>query len=130
VMDGAGNMVVPYGKYDNIENFAEGFACVGVETGASPDKDEPGISTVHQKIGYIDVTGKEVIPLQFEDIMPSFSEGFVQAMQHEKIGYIDRTGKWVIQPRFDKAQPFSHGFAKVIAGGSSYYIDTKGNKIQ
>ncbi|HWB28549.1 MAG TPA: WG repeat-containing protein [Chitinophagaceae bacterium] len=129
VMDGNGNLVVPYGKYDNIEQWSEGLACVGVETGTSPNKEMTGVTDIHQKIGYVDKTGKEVIAPQFEDLMQSFNEGYAVAMQKGKIGYIDKTGQWIIQPQFDKAYPFSHGFAKVIIGDNSFYIDKKGNKM-
>ncbi len=129
IMDGNGDIIVPYGKYDNIEQWYEGFACVGVETGTSPNKEIAGATDVHQKVGYVDKTGKEVIALQFEDMMQSFNEGYAIAMQKGKVGFIDKTGKWVILPQFDKARQFSHGFAKVTVGSNSFYIDTKGNKV-
>ncbi len=127
LLDGEGNFVVPYGKYNSIDNMSEGLACVGIETNVTPSA-EAGISDVHQKVGYIDKTGKEVIPLQFEDIMQPFSYGLAPAMQKGKIGYIDKTGAWVIQPKFDKAVPFSRGYAKVTVEGNTYYIDKNGNR--
>jgi len=130
VMDSKGNMVVPYGKYYDIEPWSEGLACVGIETGTSPDKDQAGVTDVHQKVGYIDKTGKEVIPLTFEDAMIPFAEGLAAVIQKGKYGFIDKTGAWVIQPQFEKAKSFSHGYAKVSDGGDWYYIDKKGNRVE
>lgn len=130
VMDGKGAMLVPYGKYYSIEQWSEGLACVGIETGTSPNKDEAGVMDVHQKIGYIDKTGKEVIPLTFEDAMMPFTEGLAAAIQKGKYGYIDKTGAWVIQPRFEKAKSFSHGYAQVSDGGDWYYIDRMGKRVE
>lgn len=129
LLNSDGDIIVPYGKYNAIEQMSEGLACVGIETGTSPNKEQEGVTDVHQKIGYIDKTGKEVIPLLFEDMQQSFYGGLAIAMQKGKVGYIDKTGKWVIPPQFDKAEPFSHGYAKVAVAGEHYYIDIKGNKL-
>jgi len=129
-MDGNGNLVVPFGRYNSIEQWSDGLACVGIETGTSPNKEQEGVTDVHMKTGYIDKTGKEVIPLQFEDLAQSFNEGMAIAMQKGKIGFINKTGQWTILPQFDKAGPFNNGFAKVNSGTDAFYIDTKGNRVQ
>jgi len=70
--------------------------------------------------GYIDKTGKIVIPLQFEAAEP-FSEGLAAVVVHNrestffmKRGFIDRTGALVIPAQFMQAQPFRNGRAAVM----------------
>ena len=72
-------VVIP-GKYLGVGNFSEGLAPVAME------KD---------KWGYIDQTGKEVIPCAYDDVF-GFSEGLALAVKDGKGGYIDKTGKEVI----------------------------------
>ncbi|HHX92242.1 MAG TPA: WG repeat-containing protein [Clostridiales bacterium] len=60
------------------------------------------------KYGFIDTTGKEVIPLKFDEAM-SFQDGMAAVYQYQgradgytynKIGYIDKTGKQVIPYKY------------------------------
>jgi len=44
------------------------------------------------KYGYVDKTGKEVIPLKY-DYADSFREGLARAKLNGKWGYIDRWGR-------------------------------------
>lgn len=130
VMNGKGELVVPYGKYYSINSFVgNGLICVGQKTGEAPTE-EAGISNVLQKIGYIDVNGKEVIPLEFEDLMNDFSEGMCVVKKAGKIGYIDNTGKLIIPCKFTRAEPFIHGYAKVWDGDIYSYIDKKGIEVK
>jgi len=68
--------------------------------------------------GYIDKTGRIVIPLQFEAAEP-FSEGLAAVEVHNKegfhktYGFIDRTGHLVIPARFNEVRPFESGRAAV-----------------
>ena len=102
-------------KYDWVGDFSEGLAAVrtgGAKTG---------------KWGFIDKTGKEVIPCQYDDPnivslvntwdVPRFSEGLAAVYVGEypdgKWGFIDKTGKEVIPPKYDLAGKFSDGLAMV-----------------
>jgi hypothetical protein len=73
-----------------------------------------GLAAVNSngKWGYIDATGKFVIPAQFDDA-ENFSEGLAAVKQGQKYGYIDPAGKWVIAPQFDYADEFAEGLADV-----------------
>ena len=67
------------------------------------------------KWGYIDRSGKIIIPPQF-DYAWFFSEGLAPVKIGRKWGYIDKSGKIVIEPRFDWAESFSEGLAGVCIG--------------
>lgn len=130
VMNGKGEFIVPYGKYYSINStVADGLICVGNKTGETPTE-ESGISIVNQKVGYIDLTGKEVVPLQYEDIMADFSEGLAAVQLNGKQGYIDRTGKLVIPATYDRCGSFSNGYAKVVTADIPSYIDKTGKEVQ
>ncbi len=64
------------------------------------------------KSGFIDNTGKVVIPLKFDEAR-GFSEGLAPVRQGNDWGYIDRNGRFVIKPQFFSASGFSEGFANV-----------------
>ena len=62
------------------------------------------------KMGYIDRTGRLVIPCRF-GYAQDFSEGLAAVESKDHYGYIDPAGRFVIPPRFDSAGPFSEGLA-------------------
>jgi hypothetical protein len=118
-------------QFDDAASFSEGLARVG--TGKPKD---PGYGYKNiDKYGYIDKTGKLVIPFQFPQA-GDFSEGLawigVDADGNGSVdtyGYIDRTGKTVIPARFDKAGSFSNGLAPVEINAKWGYIDKQGQVI-
>ncbi|MET0622274.1 MAG: WG repeat-containing protein [Pyrinomonadaceae bacterium] len=83
-----------------------------------------------RKYGYMDKTGRVVIPPQFDD-SGHFSEGlaWVSVLKERKwlYGFIDKTGKVVIEPQF-VYQPgdFVDGLAKVVGQTASGFIDRAG----
>jgi hypothetical protein len=66
------------------------------------------------RFGFIDKTGRAVIPPQFVDAQ-NFAEELAAVVQAgiNQYGYIDRTEQTVVQPRFNQAGPFSEGLAAV-----------------
>jgi hypothetical protein len=80
---------------------------------------------VDGKYGFIDLTGRMVIPPTF-DFAWQFSEGRAAAWQHGRAGFIDRTGTFVIQPRFEYAKAFHEGLAEMQLGGLWGFVDTDG----
>jgi hypothetical protein len=84
-----------------------------------------------RKYGYMDKTGRVVIPPQFDD-SGHFSEGlaWVSVFNERKrlYGFINKTGKIVIKPQF-VYQPgdFVDGLAKVVGQTSSGFIDHTGS---
>ncbi len=80
------------------------------------------------KFGYIDKSGKFVIPPKFK-LASSFSEGLAAVFVDGRWGYIDRAGVMVIMPRFQNAGAFSSGAARVSFPERSGYIDKTGKFI-
>ncbi len=82
------------------------------------------------KWGFIDTTGKVVIPCQYDDASWSFSEGLTCVEKDGKYGFIDTTGKVVIPCQYDDASwSFSEGLARVKKDGKWRYIDTTGKEV-
>lgn len=81
------------------------------------------------KLGYIDKTGKIVIPPQFLYARP-FSEGLAAVSNDQfAFGYIDAHGKVVIPLNYQNVYPgnFSEGIARVKASGDITFVDHKNN---
>ncbi len=107
--------------------------------------ERPYAALVGDKYGYIDKTGKFIIPSQFDNAH-SFSEGLAAVQICEegsdngcwkwKYGYIDKTGNFVIPPQFYNADSFSEGLAAIdfCETGPEHecrygYIDKTGNFV-
>lgn len=143
-IDKTGNFVIPE-LYFYGERFSGGFAAVEIndksqynyvsKTGQllnteayhqpKPFSENLAAVGMNGKFGYIDTSGKVVIPYQFEDAQ-SFSEGLALAKMGGKWGYIDKTGKFVIKPEYYEVSSFSEGLAAVKMGGKLGYIDKTG----
>jgi WG containing repeat len=88
------------------------------------------------KFGYIDRTGKIVIPEKFDRVgglthgeLTNFSEGLAAVGIGEKSGYIDPMGKIVIPLQFSEAESFHEGLAAVSIGKKWGYIDPTGKIV-
>jgi len=94
LIDNQGKIIKELPNYSFIGNFSDGLAHV------IRDGDD---------WGFIDKTGKEVIPLSLPYSQVSdFSNGLCKVELNGKYGYIDRTGKEVISPLFDECSDFSN----------------------
>jgi WG containing repeat len=112
---------------------------------SSPNSTLPQRFAIRQakKIGYIDQTGKVVIPPQSynrygganapysisdaEDF--AFNEGLAIAKIGQKWGYLNPTGKLAITAQFDDAKPFREGRAAVRMGEKWGFIDNTGTMV-
>jgi hypothetical protein len=100
-------------RYDDFINFSEGLAKV--------HKDN--------KWGFIDKTGKEIIPCIFENIQ-EFSDGLARVSKDEKWGFIDKTGTEVIPCIYTGTGEFSEGLAaRRSKDGKWGFIDKTGKEI-
>ncbi|MBC9934225.1 WG repeat-containing protein [Chitinophaga qingshengii] len=86
-------------------------------------------STVNGDYGYIDTTGKMVIPPQFREV-GVFSEGLALVGKpvagNIRYGYVNRQGRLTIPCQYEDAHNFSDGRAAVKHKGSWQYIDRQG----
>jgi uncharacterized protein (TIGR02145 family) len=73
------------------------------------------VDGVAGKKGFIDGTGRVVIPPRFDWVL-AFAEGLAAVSIDGKWGYVDERGEVVIAPRFDYADGFSEGLAPVTVG--------------
>ncbi len=112
-IDRTGKVVIDAGKYDGAGNFSDGLAAVYLE-----DKGW----------GFIDMSGKEVIELQFSSVR-YFSEGLAGVQVGDKWGFIDKTGQVVIKPQYEVVNSFSEGVAVVVKGNDAFLINKFGEAI-
>lgn len=66
VIDSDGNVIVPFGKYDWIDGFDQGLARVNKTTLGDQVEDE--CISIDKKWGIIDVYGREVLSLIYDEI--------------------------------------------------------------
>jgi hypothetical protein len=84
----------------------------------------------HGKWGYIDTSGREVIPPRFDKAESFTANGLARFRKGQKWGYIDVRGRKVIPPRFDEAGYFAaNGLAEVKVDGKRGYIDASGKEV-
>ena len=111
--------------YGDYPNFKEGLARIEVET---QEKDVSGLGH-KKKIGFIDTTGKVVIPPQFDSAY-DFSEGLAVVSVNYQYGFIDKTGRIVSPIQWADARSFSEGLAGVaMSAGKQGYIDKTGKVV-
>jgi WG containing repeat len=121
-------------QFDVAEDFADGLARVGLIKKPDVPSEFPdyGYKDV-DRYGYIDKSGKLVIPFQYKNAQ-NFSEGLA-AVEGEKdgnskaFGYIDKTGKIAIAPQFLTAGKFSGGLAPVTTETARGYINKAGKMV-
>ena len=81
------------------------------------------------KHGYIDCTGRIVIPLDY-DGAKDFHEGFAAVNAGGKWGFLDPDGKRVVEPQFAEILGFfSEGVAAVRVGEKWGYADRSGKLV-
>lgn len=101
------------GQYDNVWDVAEGFAAV-LKDG---------------KWGFVDTSGKLLIPLQFED-PAQFKHGFATAKKDGKVGIIDKSGKVWVPFLYDYIGNYHDGLFSARDFNSRYgFIDSANNVV-
>jgi WG containing repeat len=130
-IDHTGKLLTPDG-FASVGEFSEGLALVGNNNGG-------GKLTDHN--GYIDRTGKLVIPMRFGEMAGWFHEGRAMVNlkngKYWKYGYIDTTGKMVIAAKYDGGDDpllwgnsyFSQGMAAVRQNDKWGYINREGKTV-
>jgi hypothetical protein len=94
------------------------------KTGAGP------LFQIHygKKWGYINRSGKTVIPPQFDD-EGDFFNARAKVQMDGKWGYIDETGRMVVKPQFDNAGDFWESLAPVQSGRKWGFIAPSGTFV-
>lgn len=113
-MDRTGKLVIE-AKFEDAENFSAGLAPVRIhrdETIWCPADESGNRSGATMMWGYIDKTGKLVIPAVFNSAAP-FREGLSAVRTCDQAYFIDNSGRKVIAGNFTYASPFSGGLARV-----------------
>ena len=80
------------------------------------------------KAGFIDSTGKTVVPLKFDQVR-GFSEGLAAVLVRGKWGFVNERGEIVVEPKYWGVGPFSEGRAVVLVREKRWYIDKGGNEV-
>ncbi|MGQ7550041.1 WG repeat-containing protein [Streptococcus suis] len=81
-------------------------------------------------VGYVDETGREVIPCQYQ-LAYEFAENGLAPVQFDNglFGYINKQNEAVIAPQFDDASIFEAGLAPVSKDGNTWFINEKGEDV-
>ncbi|MBU7570742.1 MAG: WG repeat-containing protein [Flavobacterium sp.] len=88
-------------------------------------------ATKGSKRGYVDKTGKTVVPFIY-DIADDFKGGIAIVRNHNKCGLIDKTGKVIVPLIYDGMGSFDSdqsGLARVQIGNKWGFINKKGKEI-
>ena len=119
LIDLDGNYVVRPGRYDNIEinNFSEGLCPV----------------SRNGKYGFIDVSGKEVIPCQWEWVL-KFERGLAIILKKNNKGYdrrgvINHKGEIIVEPKYASIH-FIEGADLISTEGPVTLLNFKGEILQ
>ena len=99
--------------YTHVENYKNGLARV---------KGESDVLTNNGKIGFVNTSGKEIVPPKYTSAK-DFSEGLAVVELNGKFGFINTQGKEVIKPKYEDALSFSEGLAAVKINGKWGYIE-------
>jgi hypothetical protein len=99
-------------EYEHIFYFGEGLASV----------------ERNGKWGYIDKTGREVLPFKHDDA-GNFIEGLASVKLNNKWGVIDKTGREVVPIKYDYEGDFSEGLASVERNDKWGIIDKTGTEV-
>lgn len=98
----------------DLNDFNEGLASFKTEGG---------------QVGFVDGTGKVVIPAKFESA-GDFRGGLAWAkVAGGTVGFIDKNGAWVLEPKFEAAKNFDPetGLARVKNGDKWAYVNKTGD---
>jgi hypothetical protein len=120
-------LVEPTLDYELVMGFREGLAMVRNNYN-------------DRKMGFIDKTGKVVIPVELYDgfsftasspprVEYIFSEGLCAILKDGKCGFMDKTGEIVILPEYEFVCRFSEGLAGVQKDGKWGFIDKTGKTV-
>ena len=146
-IDKAGNIhELPSYDYYEVSDFSDGLARVKKKEGNYAYIDKEGKEVINyprwcddfkegmakvsdgDSLGFIDKTGKIVIPCKYENAS-DFSEGLARVEINDMDGFIDKTGKMVIPCKYEEASDFSEGLARVWFNDKNGFINKTGKIV-
>jgi hypothetical protein len=133
-IDTTGTEVTPL-KYYRVWDFSEGMAVVSVDGNEDGGKEndskgndgsQDDDAQIMEKYGFIDETGSEVIPPEYDDA-DGFSEGLAAVAignldEGYQWGFIDKAGNELIQIKYDEVSSFSERMAAVAVDGKWGFV--------
>lgn len=126
-------IIVPLKKYEACGDFSDGLAYVGMIAKPLVEDANGGYKYLQ---GFIDETGKLVIPIEHEVVdgvldtdYKSFSEGLVAVYRNGKYGYMNKMRELVIPYRYQYTDKFKNGLAMVSQYDKYGAIDQSGQTI-
>lgn len=142
-----GNFILPI-KYDYIGEMSEGLTVVipdlfedktiyvdktgkkvlEIEGNSGDFKEGLAYIIKNNKYGFIDKTGKVVIPTTY-DYVSDFNDGLAHVRKDDKRGYIDKSGKEVLPIKYDSISDFKEGLAVVGNDWKYGYVDKTGKEV-
>lgn len=101
-------------KYDNAGRFHGGLAKV----------------ILNGKEGFIDKTGKEIVPIKYDYISSFRDDGLAEVELNGKVGFIDKTGKEIVPIKYDYIYFFRDHRLTIVQLNDKYgVIDKTGKEI-
>lgn len=79
------------------------------------------------KWGFVDTTGKLVIPQEWDSVSYNWDDGLCVVRRNEKYGAIDQQGQLVIPCRWEDLDTFMDGYTIASEGSTHHLMDTAGN---
>jgi hypothetical protein len=148
--DGSRKIIIPAQFDSAADRFVEDMAWVRVKgligyinnkgktivspqfdssSGAGVGNFDGGLARVclQKKCGYIDKTGKIVIPLKFNDAAQEFKDGLAWVKIGDRLGYIDKTGKVLIPARYGVPPKRKGGIEEFGFCGDKYCFRANSN---
>lgn len=142
------NVVVPFGKYDDIYVFKDKRARVRKNKlfGIIDNKGKEILSCIYKssdnyrfglcqltdknnKEGIVDLNGKIVIPFVYDKLNQMQIEGVIQAKKNGKCGYINYNNEILIKFDYDFIDQPVYGMIAVKKNNKFGFINTLGNEI-
>jgi hypothetical protein len=83
---------------------------------------------IDKKAGFIDRTGKEVVPFEFSRVSEFTAEGLAAVEKDGKWGFVNKKGKLKIPLTYTKVFDFESGKALAVLDKEMYFIDVAGER--
>ena len=126
-------MVMQDGKYHIIDTNGKTVARMNYDQVNPYTEMRWQVTTIKGDVywsGFVDLEGKEVVPLIYTEItmyQPEVKRS--RAVIKEKIGYIDELGNVAVPIQYEYGEIFDKGKARVILNGREFFIDPDGKEV-